>query len=299
MERRVLLAAAAAALLAAALAAGVYSLHSGGGGAEGGGGLLVVASMPSLAGDARLLACSGDRVVSLLPEGADPHVYQLGQRQLELLREASLVVVVGKAPFEVKVLQLLPGDKVLAVLRLEGLRLLENPVTGKPVYHMPIYEPGNYRVFMEALASRLEALRPGCAGVYREKLEAVMERLEGLEEARGLLGGRAAVGSTPVVVYPASWLGLRVEWLLVPEAGVAASQESLERARQLLGEGAVAVVLVDSRGEPLTQADRRLAAMAAEAGAPLLRVPAPWLPGSTLEKLERLAAEARTLAGGG
>ena len=309
MAGRTLALAAAVAAAAAVLAAGFLLLHGGGrgvstattaGGASGG--LVVAASIPSLADDVRLLLCPGDTVFSIVPAGVDPHSFQLSQRLLQRVEEADLVVLMGRAPFEVKLEKLVPRDRVLVVLGLEGLRIARNPVTGAPVYHMPVYEPRNYRVFVEALASRLEGLRPGCAGVYREKLRSIEERIAVLENASGLLSGVPAVGSTPVVVYPAEWLGLRLEALLVPEVGAGASEAMVERARSLLERGAVAVVLVDGMGRPATKADEKLLAMAGEAGAPVLRVPAPWTPGSTLEKMERLLSEARALAerlGGG
>ena len=300
MNGRWLAAAALVAVALLALAALYTATHrpgstggEGGGAAAGeggGGGLLVVTSFPNLASDVRLLLCPDDRVESLAPPGVDPHDYQLTPEDLEKIRGADLVVSTGHAPFEAKLHGVVPGDRLVEIPRVPGIRLADNPVTGKPVYHMPIYDPGNYRVFMRYLEERLERLRPECREAYRRNLENVLGRLDGIVSGAPRLD-RSAVASGPVAVYAVEWTGLRVEWLLAPEHGVPPSQEGLQRARELLDKGAVAVIVVNGRGEPWGRVDEKLASMARDAGAPVLRVPAPFIPGSVLDKLEYIAEQ--------
>ena len=292
------LAAAVLAALAVVVAAVLAYAPQGGPGEAG---VLVVASFPSLADDVRLLACGSDRAASVIPPGADPHAYQLSPSDLDLLRGAALLVVSGHAPFEPRLAEKAEelGVPVLAVDGLEGVRLLRLP-TGQVNYHFPAYDPGNYRVFLEALASKLAGANPACADSYRAALGEVEARLDELERLRGALDGYRAVASVPYTQYAVSWLGVEVVELVTPGEGSQASALRLARIDAMLasGEASLAVIAVDPSGNPLTAADRWLSAAAEKNGVPLLRVPAPFLPGSTLEKLELVASQASGLAGG-
>ncbi len=298
---------AAAVLLAAilgVLAASLYIMKTGSTGAAtqtatvtGGKGLRIVVTFSNLVYDVKPLLCSGDRVEALVPPGVDPHSYQLSSADLEKLRSADLVISTGHAPFEVKLRNLVPRDKLVEIPRVKGIRLLRNPDTGQPNYHMPIYEPHNYIVFIDYIAHRLAELRPGCASHYLSAAKSVREEVELLAKSAPRLNVDA-VGSVPPVQYPVEWLGVHVKLLLSPEAGVPPTPGMLDEAKKLLGEGAVAVVMTRG-GEPATPVDARLESMARELGAPVLRVPAPFLPGSIPSKLRVVVEEAAKLAGRG
>ncbi len=295
-----LLQAAALIVLAAILATVViaalnkHSANSGHGGTGGAKGLLVVVTFPNLVDDIRPLLCGGDRVVSLVPPGVDPHEFQLTPSALRLAREADLVVSTGHAPFEVKLRDVIDPSRLVEIPRIKGIRLLVNPVTGQPNYHMPIYDPSNYKRFIAYIAERLAALRPGCKAKYMRNAERILEEVDTVVAAAPRLSA-VAVGSAPPVQYAVQWLNVTVAWLLIPEPGVSPTPGEVGKARSLLEEGAIAVVM-SSRGGLATPADTKLAEMAKEYGRPLLRVPAPYSPGSVLEKLRVVAREAEELA---
>ncbi len=260
-------------------------------------GLKIVVTFYNLIYDVKPLLCSGDQVEALVPPGVDPHSYQLSPADVEKVKRADLVISTGHAPFEVKLRNLVPRDRLVEIPRIEGIKLLRNPDTGQPNYHMPIYDPHNYIVFIDYVAHRLAELRPSCSSHYLSAAEKIKESVMSLIRRAPRLDVDA-VGSLPPVQYPVEWLGIRVKLLLSPEEGVPPTPGILEEAKRMLREGAVAVVMMRG-GEPATPVDARLMSMARELGAPVLRVPAPFLPGSIPSKLRVVVEEAAGLRAGG
>jgi zinc/manganese transport system substrate-binding protein len=259
-------------------------------------GLLVVVTFPNLADDVNMLLCSDDKVVSLAPPGADPHSYQLRPSDVELVKSADVVVSTGHAPFEIKLRTIVEEKKLVEVPRIPGIRLFTNPVTGKPNYHMPIYDPSNYRLFIDYLAEKLASARPECRQHYLAAAARVERRLEAIIKDTPRLNVQV-VGSLPPVQYALNWLGVRVVWLLVPEPGTAPSPQTVRTAERLLAEGAYAAVTTIGTNYA-SNADAKLAAMAKELGRPVIRVPAPFAKGSILEKIEAIVREVSALAPG-
>lgn len=262
---------------------------------QAGEGLLIVVTFPNLKYDVEQLVCSGDSVVSIVPLGVDPHQFQLTPEALRLIKRADLVISTGHAPFEVRIRDIVKPEKLVEIPKVPGIHLLTNPDTGKPNYHMPIYDPGNYRAFIDYVALKLGQLRPSCKTVYEEKRANLIAELEKLLAEAPRLNA-TAVGSAPPVQYAVEWLGLRVALLLAPEHNVPPTSRTIKEAEKLLREGAVAVVMVHG-GEPVTPADSKLSQMAKDAEAPVLSVPPPYAPGSVLEKLRAIVEEARGIAG--
>jgi zinc/manganese transport system substrate-binding protein len=304
--KRAAVAALAAVIVAAVVAYASLQLagrHAGHGqaGAEGGRGLFILVSFPNLAYDVKPLLCNGDEVRSIAPPGSDPHSYQLTLRDYELLRRADLVISTGHAPFEVKMSEKVPADKIIVipdVIREHGGIILVNPDTGKENLHMPIYDPRNYEIFIGFLAEKLASLNPHCRSHYLAKAEDVIARVRQLENRAPHLNV-TAVASVPAAQYAVEWMGIHIVKLLVKEHGLAPTPEDVKTVESLLAKGRVkvAVIVVDGKGEPLSPADRKLEALARRYGVPVLRVPAPFLPSSTLEKLEAVVEEAEKLAG--
>ena len=266
----------------------------------GQGGLLIIVTFPCLKYDVELLACEGDRVISLLPQGADPHQYQLTPDDVRLLEDADLIISTGHTTFEVKIRELVGegeiGARLVEIPGIPGLRLLKNPSTGQVNYHMPIYDPGNYRAFMAYLASVLSELRPGAAGEYRAKLSRVLRKLDELLEEAPKLDARA-VADLPVVQYAVSWLGVEVSFLVVKEPGVPATPGDLMRIEEAMSRGDVDLVVLS---EPVvSSASERLRELASEHGLPILYVPSPLRACSTLDKLSAIVEQARALGRAG
>ncbi|MET1100861.1 MAG: zinc ABC transporter substrate-binding protein, partial [Pyrodictiaceae archaeon] len=114
-------------------------------------GLLIVTTFPNLVWDIKQLVCKDDRVKSIVPLGVDPHEYQLTPSDIQLLAKADIIVSTAHTPFEEDIRSLTLEGKLYATLieipRIPGIRILRNPVTGQPNYHMLIYDPENYKIF--------------------------------------------------------------------------------------------------------------------------------------------------------
>ncbi len=257
-------------------------------------GLLVVATFPPLAADIAFLACPGDRVVSLLPPGVEPHDYQLRPADVELLSRADVIVSTGHTVFEREIERLVEEGRlhavVVNVLELPGIHVRVNPSTGQPDYHMVVYDPDNYLVMMRAVAEAMARLNPGCAGVYASRLHEIEQVVSSLKRMAPSTP-RIAVADKPYTVYAVSWLGLRVVHVLELEHGVPVPPESVERAEKLLARGAVAVVT----DPPVAASSRLLLDLARRHGAPVLLVHAPTGRGPVLSWLQDLLSQVRRL----
>jgi zinc/manganese transport system substrate-binding protein len=290
--------AALAVIVAAALAAYLLLKSSGGGERHG---LIIVVSFPNLVDDIKPLLCQGDRVYSLAPPGSDPHSYQLTVKDYRLLKEADLVITTGHAPFEVEVAKKTPKSKLIVIpyaLKASGGKILVNPNTGQENLHMPIYDPENYKIFIRIVAVKLASLNPKCKNFYLSKSKEVESEVDNLVAKAPRLNVDA-VGSEPPVQYAVSWMGIHIVKFLLSEHGLSPTPSEITAVRDLLskGEARLVVIMVDSKGEPLTPVDAKLESIAKKYNVPVLKVPAPYLPGSMLEKLKIVVSEVEGLAG--
>jgi len=262
-------------------------------------GLLIVVTFPSLEGDVRALACQGDIVESLVPPGVDPHMYSLKPSDMELLREADLIVSTGHTPVELRVKELVASGelkaRLLDIVELEGVRVYVNPVTGKPNYHSIIYDPNNYIVFIEELSKILSSLRPSCAQHYNLTATSIVE---GVREAvkRVPEVDIAAVADEPVVQYAVEWAGIHVKLVLVAEEGLPPTPTLIEKAKTLISAGDVELVVVVEGKH--AKASLMLEQMAREYGVRVLKVPSPLDPRPFYEKIVDVCARLATLFGG-
>ncbi|GAB6147822.1 metal ABC transporter substrate-binding protein [Stetteria hydrogenophila] len=290
---------AAAAILAAVLVAVAFAIGSGERGAgEAGQGLLVVTTMPALESEVKELLCPGDSVESIIPPGVDPHTYQLKPSDYDLLKKADLVVVLGGEPIADAVISKARelGVDTVVVLNLDGIRILKTP-SGFTNVHYPIYDPGNYKIFVDVVSEKLAQLNPGQAGCYGERASRVKAKIDELLAYKSSLSNVKAVASTPLAQYATSWLGVSIEAYVSESPKGETVPSNLERIESLMKSGQVdvAFIVTDASGEPLTRADSWLQGKAGEYGVPVVKVPAPFTPGSTVEKLGKLLEELKSL----
>ncbi len=254
--------------------------------AEGSPGLNVVVTFSNLKYDVDLLACPSDRVVSLVPPGVDPHDYELRPDDIDVLKGADIIISTAHAPFERLIRDKVASGEIKAELveipKL-GLKILTNPATKQPNYHMPIYDPDNYLTFMERLSEIMAGENPECASQYRKRYEQVRERILKIKREAPRLN-LSAVATSPAAQYAVEWAGVRVRYLLLKERGVPATPPELAeiRRRALSGEIGVMVLV----GKAQTPLNRKAVEMAEEMGIPWISVPSPLEPRSIPEKLE-------------
>ena len=259
-------------------------------------GLLIVTTFPNIADEVKQIACEEDTVVSLAPYGVDPHSYQLTPENIELLTRADVIISTAHAPFEVSIREIVQSKELKAVLleipKLKGIKILQNPATEKPNYHMPIYDPSNYETFIKAVADTLANLNPKCFETYKEKAEKIIQQIRSLE-AYANYTGITAVADAPPTQYAVSWLGIKIKYLVIKEHGVSATPSDLLKIEEAISKGQIKLAIVLS---PVNQAaSKKLEELAEKYNIPVLYVPAPFSKGTFLEKLSTITSQLKAI----
>ncbi len=249
-------------------------------------GLMIVTTFPNLASDVRLLACSSDSIEALVPPGVDPHEYELRPRDISLLSSADVIVSTAHTPFEKMIHNKVVSGEIRAHLieipRIKGIILRDNPVTGQPNYHMPIYDPRNYMIFMSKLERTMIELNPACASTYSNNYRRVKNKIEEIiEEAPKI--NVTAIAVTPVAQYAVEWMGVKVKYLLLKDVDVPATPPELVKMRREAMLGGIDIMILV--GNSKTQLNLKAEELARESGIPSITIPSPLETRSIPDKL--------------
>ncbi len=202
--------------------------------------ILIVSTFPSLVDDIESVACKNETVKAIVPKGVDPHEYQLTPEDADLLKRATVIVSTAHTPFEMKIRDLVEENETKAILleipKIPGIKILDNPVTGKPNYHMPIMDPSNYILFMRTLVTVLNKVDPGCTPIHEQKLNELSAETNELLKYRDKYN-MTIIASDPTIQYEVSWLGFKVKYLFIVEHDTPASFEELNRITQAISSG--------------------------------------------------------------
>jgi len=259
-------------------------------------GLLIVTTFPNIADEIKQIACEGDVVISIAPYGVDPHSYQLTPENIELLSKADVIISTAHAPFEISIGEMVRNKELKGALieipKLEEIKILINPSTGKPNYHMPIYDPHNYKAFIKRVANTLAMLNPKCYQTYMEKAEKILQEVRDIT-SNASFTNLVAVADSPPTQYAVAWLGIKVKYLLIKEHGVSATPSDLLKIEEAISKGEVKLAVILS---PTSQAvSKKLEALAKKYGIPILYVPAPFSRGTIPEKLKVIIAQLKKI----
>jgi len=212
-------------------------------------GILIISTFPSLVDDIKLVACENETVKAIVPKGVDPHEYQLTPEDADLLKRATIIVSTAHAPFEMKIRNLVEENETKAILleipKIPGIKILKNPVTGKPNYHMPIMDPRNYIVFMKELVSTLNKVNPRCTSIHEQKLHELSIEMGELLKFREEYN-MTIIASDPTIQYEVSWLGLKVKYLFIVEHNTPASFDELNKISQAIRNGEVHCIIAST-----------------------------------------------------
>ncbi|MCE4614078.1 MAG: zinc ABC transporter substrate-binding protein [Desulfurococcales archaeon] len=249
--------------------------------------ILIVSTFPSLVDDIKLVTCANETVETIVPKGVDPHDYQLTPRDAGLLKKATVIVSTGHAPFEIKIRNLVESNETRAILieipKMPGIKILNNPVTGEPNYHMPIMDPYNYILFMEKLVTVLNQVDPKCASIHVQNLHKVNAEIEQLLKFKGEYN-MTVIASDPTVQYEVSWLGLKVKYLFVIEHGTPASFDELNKINKALTSKEVHCIIASTSTSRQLQ-DLINSISAGSFNVRIAYIPGPLADGSIPEKL--------------
>ncbi len=255
-------------------------------------GLFIVVTFPSLINDIEQLISFDDRAVSIVPPGTDPHEYQLTINDIEMLHSADIIISTGHTPFENRIRELVNDGEIKAVLieipKINGIKILNNPATGLPNLHMPIYDPINYIIFINNITETLQRLRPSHASTYNANRLSVISRISYLLASAPRIY-LDAVADKPLTQYAVSWLGIRIRYLIIKEPGLPATPSDLDIIRNEMASGRINLAVVT---EPaLDASSQQLIDMANEYNIPILYVPSPLSNATIIEKLSNIASQ--------
>ncbi|MET1101752.1 MAG: hypothetical protein ABWW69_04665, partial [Pyrodictiaceae archaeon] len=163
---------------------------------------------------------------------------------------------------------------------------------GQPNYHMLIYDPENYKIFLIYIVKVLSEKRPECSKVYGKNLNKVIAELTRIVSMSPKLNIDAAA-DMPLTQYGVSWLGVRIRYLVVKEHGVAVSPSMLRDIENGAEKGSIGLIVVVW---PLSsKASEALKNIALRHSVPVLYVPSPFTKGTILNKLANISLQARSL----
>lgn len=259
-------------------------------------GVRVVTTFQYLADDVGLLLCSGDEVYSIVPVGVDPHEYSLTPKDVEFLKTSDLIISTSHTHLESKIYELVISGELnsslIEVPKLPKMNIRYVSNTSVVNYHAVTYDPDNYIIFMETIAGELSRLRPECSSTYMGNLNKVVKRVEKVKEAVKLNNNLTVVGSSPLTQYAVEWLGMKVITYLVVDPEVPPAPSDISYVEKVLSSRlAVMAVIVDGD----SALDRALSEAAVKYSIPVLKIPSPIAPGSTIDKLETIINNYRNL----
>jgi len=258
--------------------------------------LYIVVTFPNLIYDVKPFLCSGDYIVSIAPVGVDPHEYQLTPTNVEDLRKADIIVSTGHAPFEKNIEEMVGKEikgELLIIPKIPNIRILANPATGKPNYHMPIYDPNNYILFIKYISEVLAHKRPECANHYYERARDIVDKISSLINHTPKVNV-VAVADTPTTQYAVSWIGIRIKYLMIKEHEVPVSPKDVESIVEAMKNGEIKLAIINN--PPTARASESLKELAEKYSVPILYVPSPIGEGSILNKLTIISNQISNLS---
>jgi len=269
-------------------------------------GLRIVVTINSLRYDVEPLLCLGDKVYSLIPQGVDPHDYELRPSDIRIIKESDIVISTAHTPFELRIRSLISKDLLNSTLlieipRMRGIKIFRNPLLGKPNLHAILYDPENLKIFIRTLANVLSRLRPECKTYYLERSEELINDINKLEKSVMKMKIRVnAIGYSPFIQYAVSWLGINVTYLLIKEHGVPPTPDDIRIINEMVREGRVGIIVLELQQYSkskyvLPQGSHILLSIAKKYRLNVLYVPSPLIPNTTINKLKFIVKQLRNL----
>ncbi|NPA12916.1 MAG: zinc ABC transporter substrate-binding protein [Aquificae bacterium] len=124
---------------------------------------------------------SGEKVEYLIPPNVSPHIYSVKPQQLKKIQEADLFVYVGNFEHSLeKYITTLPKGKVIEILKIKGLKLIEEE--HHHIHPAVWLDPSNGIVIARYFAEKLSQLDPENREEYYKNLKSFEATLKQLKE---------------------------------------------------------------------------------------------------------------------
>jgi len=251
-------------------------------------GLTIIVTFPNLEEDIKLVAPK-DVIKSIVPVGVDPHTYQLTPDDIESLKRADVIISTAHTHFEMKIKKMVENGEIKAKLveipEIPGIKILKNPVTHNPNYHMPIYDPENYKVFMRYISEILYNITGDKS--YKERAKKVIDEVNKIVNNTKKLNV-TAVADLPYTQYAVSWLNVDIKYLVTKEHGVPPTPQDLQTIENAIKSGEIKLAVITKDG---SKASEILLDLAKKYKIDVLYVPSPISVKSIPDKLKEIHLE--------
>jgi len=258
--------------------------------------VVVVVTFSYLKPDVERLLCNGV-VYAIAQVGVDPHEYQLKPSDIDVLKNADIIVSTAHTHFELDIREHVKNGELNAELieitEINGLKIKVNPSTNQLNYHMPINDPLNYLLFLEELTRKLASIDPENKACYYEKyMETASIIIREILVYKGKYSGKVVVDK-PHAQYLVEWLGLQVVQVLKAEEEYQVTPGDIEKIQELARSGElIGVVVTEPSVDPVAS---KLLEIARQYNTTVLRVNSPSSTSGILENLEKLVSQLNQL----
>lgn len=254
--------------------------------------LKIAVTVPSIECDVKSIT-RNDTVLSIVPPNVDIHSYQLRPSDVEELRSSDVIISTAHTPFEIRIRELVRSGEISAKLieipKINGIRFFKYPGTNVTNFHMPVYDPENYKVFIKFVAEFLYDISGNKD--YVKNAEEVCKRIDELVKKTKKLNMTAAA-DLPFAQYAVSWLNVSVKYIVLKEPELPILPRDLEKIENSMKNGEIDLVVLCRQD---TKASEILKDLAHRYGLPVLYVDSPTSLSGIAEKLENISMEADRL----
>lgn len=203
--------------------------------------IVVVASIETLALIAREIG--GEKIIlhTILPEEIEPHTFQLTPDIINLIRNASLLILTGHFQFENEILQVVDIPYIsLEDYKQNKLKLLTIPDNGINLHGYWLH-PQNAIAIAKTIKEKLQIIDPKNGDYYQQRYNEFKEKIinlleyirENIVEVYGLKWIKAVI-AFPAAQYVTDMLQIESEAFLSRGHGILVSASELIRIEEKL-----------------------------------------------------------------
>lgn len=222
-------------------------------GEVGAGRVYISVSVGSLASIVRDLCGNSAEIHVVVPDGVDPHSYNLNQEDYDALERADLLVLADPNEFEIEaqIADAFPDKPKVdfSDYAMSGASLHPLEGLGDENFHGYWMYPTNAIAIARALVKALSYIDPMRAEYYRARLSSFRDGVDRAwsdinetAEERGMFGSGAVV-ALPGAAYVAETLGLRVRGTMMKAPGVFVSGSEMDELVDKMRRGEVRYVV--------------------------------------------------------
>lgn len=244
----------------------------------------IVVTIPMLQGDVEKITNGTIPVQSLLKPGVDPHEYQLSPSDISFLQSASLIISTLHTPAEMQIDSMVKNGGLkatyIAIPLIDGIRyetILNNGIKNP---HMPIYDPGNYLIFIKNLTETLDVIYPNLSSVFNKQSLIITQNIQELINKYAGKLNETAIASVPETQYAVEWTGLKILRFLVVDEEAGVQPQDLKAIEEFLSNGTAKFAIVagsynenTSSWIPYSTFDKTVVDMAGKYGVKVIFVP--------------------------